>query len=430
MIYFIHDTTSRAIKIGCAWNPARRLSTLQISSPNKLVLLGAIAGMKAVEEQVHALVCQHGAGNPAEPGARPLWLQGEWFDDRVLPFVNELMKSPRTYLREKEAKARSASKVPALHQGTLDLSCDTGETFRETFTLHAASPEQAMAALGNIASARLPFLAHTARVMCLSVPGCPAKTTDLRGAFVTQSCDHRTGLSVVFSSEPSGLAMRDGVKQYSHRWLHGVPSELYGDARYSWHHRRVFARPTEPFVGLLERFALALARNQCVISSQIPLAVRALVSRGVGALPKGELRSKVNRRAAGGRKGSRTAGEVRSKGGIVYFIRDTVRGAIKIGFCLKRPEKRLAALQTGNANPLRLIGHVPGSEFHEGFLHRQFSRFRLHGEWFSDAIGADVAEIWKCSSVEEWLKARNPGQRRDDVAVTPAPGAATDGRGG
>src|SRR5205809_32131 len=87
VIYFIHDQTSRSIKIGCAWNPQQRLSTLQISTSNPLALLGEIAGMKKVEKEVHGLVYRH-CGKL--PGERPLCVNGEWFDDRILPFVNEL----------------------------------------------------------------------------------------------------------------------------------------------------------------------------------------------------------------------------------------------------------------------------------------------------------------------------------------------------
>ena len=94
MIYFIHDAPSRAIKIGHGWNPRSRLSTFQISTPNKLVLLGTIPGTKRIEEKVHELVCKHCAPEPGETYARPLWIQGEWFDDRILPFVRELLTDP------------------------------------------------------------------------------------------------------------------------------------------------------------------------------------------------------------------------------------------------------------------------------------------------------------------------------------------------
>jgi hypothetical protein len=99
MIYFIHDQTSHSIKIGCSWNPEGRLSTLQISTSNTLVLLGKFAGTKRTEKEVHGLVYQH-CGKL--PGDRPLWLQGEWFDDRILPFVNELMAAPQNFLQPKK----------------------------------------------------------------------------------------------------------------------------------------------------------------------------------------------------------------------------------------------------------------------------------------------------------------------------------------
>ena len=95
MIYFIHDVTSRTIKIGCAWDPRRRLSTLQISTSNKLVLLGAVAGMEKVETQVHDLVCREFAPKPGESYERPLRISGEWFDDRILPFVLRLIAAPK-----------------------------------------------------------------------------------------------------------------------------------------------------------------------------------------------------------------------------------------------------------------------------------------------------------------------------------------------
>ena len=111
----------------------------------------------------------------------------------------------------------------------------------------------------------------------------------------------------------------------------------------------------------------------------------------------------------------------RPKVGIVYFIQDTVTSAVKIGFCLKKPEKRLAALQTGNSNPLRLVGHAPGSETHEGRLHGYFSRFRIQGEWFSSAVLADVRGILECASLEGWLARPEP-----DAGSTVGPTAAAD----
>ena len=84
--------------------------------------------------------------------------------------------------------------------------------------------------------------------------------------------------------------------------------------------------------------------------------------------------------------------------------------AIKIGFCLRQPEKRLAALQTGNSNTLRLLGSVAGSLSQEKLLHKRFSQCHISGEWFAGAILGDVEGILKCKSVEEWLKAQDPAQ--------------------
>jgi|GEM_PF-5930214 len=396
MIYFIHDEPSRAVKIGSAWNPSKRQSTLQISAPDKFMLLRTIAGTKKVEQQVHMLVYQH-CGKL--PGDRPLCVQGEWFDDRILPFVTELLASPKTFLEPNKKKPPRTRPVNnEIRNCSIVIVCNSGETFRESFTLKATSPELALTALTNIANARLRFLAHTTRITQLVVPGCQAKEMNLQGAFITQNCNHREGLSVTLNSEPgNGFAMIDGIKQYSNRWFHAAPDELYEDVS-QW--RR---SPTTRCISLLNQFAEVLTQNGCVIIAQTILPVRGVFPNGIGSLPKGELRSKVNQRAASKRRPP-PAGESRPKNGVVYFIQDTVRETIKIGFCLKKPEKRVAELQVGNSNALRLIGHILGSELHEKRLHQHFSPFHIQGEWFLSVILADVHEIMKCPSVEEWLK--------------------------
>jgi hypothetical protein len=404
MIYFIHDPTNRTIKIGCAWNPNRRLSTLQISTSNTLVLLGSIGGMKKAEKEVHGLVYRHCG---TLPGARPLCVSGEWFDDRILPFVTELLRDPKAYLKPKKTPAKlPARKDASVHKGKLVLVFDSGETYRESFALKAPSAALALAALDRIANARLVFLAHTARITQLCVPGCRTKNVDLRGAFVTQTCKPREGVSVIFNSLSGNGYGTNGVKLYSDQRLHGLPSEFYGGESQWWFPGRVYTQPTSQFVALLTQFAQILNQNQCVITAHNPLEVRGLIARGIGALPKGRLRSKTNQKAASRYRTRRIAATAQEKTGVVYFIQDGE--SIKIGFCLKKPEKRLAALQTGNSNTLRLLGHVSGSEMHETLLHRHFSRFRIQGEWFSSAILAKVQEILNCSSLEEWLKRNNP----------------------
>ncbi len=65
---------------------------------------------------------------------------------------------------------------------------------------------------------------------------------------------------------------------------------------------------------------------------------------------------------------------------VVYFIWDSA-GAIKIGISDDAPS-RLAQLQSGNANPLFLLGTIPGNEQTEASLHVKFASLRITGEWF------------------------------------------------
>lgn len=419
MIYFIHDKTSRSIKIGCARDPKRRLSTLQISTSNVLVLLGAIAGTERTEKKVHELVCRQCAPKPDEPYTRPLRIQGEWFDDRILPFVMELINSPKKYLgdNKKQLAVRPASVPtdPSIHQCKIVFAFDSGEEYQEYFILKAGSPDLALAALSNIANARLTFLANTVQITALNAPGRPTKKVSLRGAFVTTKCLPREGLSVFFNSRPDNCyATLHGIKQYSIRWFHGVPEELCQEDPWC-------IRPTAQFQAILTQFANTLNHNQCVISAQNPLAVRSLMSRGIGPLPKGELRSKVNKKAASKRRPQRSPGQAaRIIDGIVYFIQDTVTLAIKIGFCLRNPEKRLAALQTGNSNVLRLFGHIAGSSLHEKLLHARFAQFHIQGEWFSDDIIEAIEGMKTYASIEEWLKAQDLASHQQN---TPPAGA-------
>jgi hypothetical protein len=66
---------------------------------------------------------------------------------------------------------------------------------------------------------------------------------------------------------------------------------------------------------------------------------------------------------------------------VIYFIQDTGNQTIKIGLS-NTPTKRLEALQTANANPLVMLGTIPGSREEEDLLHQQFVSYRLQGEWF------------------------------------------------
>ena len=74
--------------------------------------------------------------------------------------------------------------------------------------------------------------------------------------------------------------------------------------------------------------------------------------------------------------------------GVVYFIEAVGADAIKIGFTMGDPMKRLAALQTGNHARLQLLGAVPVEVLSEKRFHQWFRQYRIHGEWFRavDAI--------------------------------------------
>ncbi|NIA72299.1 hypothetical protein HBA54_27285 [Pelagibius litoralis] len=69
----------------------------------------------------------------------------------------------------------------------------------------------------------------------------------------------------------------------------------------------------------------------------------------------------------------------------VYFAQAGDAGPIKIGFA-SDVEKRLAGLQTGNPEPIRLLNIVPdGTRSLEARIHAKFGEHRLRGEWFRPA---------------------------------------------
>lgn len=71
----------------------------------------------------------------------------------------------------------------------------------------------------------------------------------------------------------------------------------------------------------------------------------------------------------------------RPKRASVYFIQAGVGGPIKIGSAVD-VDKRLAELQTGCPDLLRIIGTSAGGREAEFALHRKFSAHRIRGEWF------------------------------------------------
>jgi hypothetical protein len=65
--------------------------------------------------------------------------------------------------------------------------------------------------------------------------------------------------------------------------------------------------------------------------------------------------------------------------GFVYFIVSGER--VKIGYSVN-PKMRLKRLKTGAPQPLEIVATVPAYPHNERRLHKQFSDYRLHGEWF------------------------------------------------
>lgn len=68
---------------------------------------------------------------------------------------------------------------------------------------------------------------------------------------------------------------------------------------------------------------------------------------------------------------------------IVYFIRGTESGRIKIGTTTGWAKARLDALQIGSPEPLEWLCNLPGGRDAERALHAEFAAYRLHGEWFA-----------------------------------------------
>lgn len=93
----------------------------------------------------------------------------------------------------------------------------------------------------------------------------------------------------------------------------------------------------------------------------------------------------------------------------VYFIKPVgMDGPIKIG-CSGIPEDRLIALTTWSPFKLEIIGRTPGTLKDEGFLHRCFSEFHSHHEWFyfTPALAETIKKIL-ASSIDEVRSSLTP----------------------
>lgn len=101
------------------------------------------------------------------------------------------------------------------------------------------------------------------------------------------------------------------------------------------------------------------------------------------------------------------AGEDEAGYGQTYFIRCTATGLIKIGHTTGSVESRFAALQTGSASELVLVGTVPGGREVEQELHRRFAADRVRGEWFR--MGRDMY-LYACRNLSPSWKVAGSGK--------------------
>jgi hypothetical protein len=78
---------------------------------------------------------------------------------------------------------------------------------------------------------------------------------------------------------------------------------------------------------------------------------------------------------------------------LVYFIQ-SASGPIKIGIAID-PRDRMRLIQGVHHEALTLLGAVHGGRLREAALHREFTRYRLRGEWFEPApeLLRRIAEI-------------------------------------
>jgi len=86
--------------------------------------------------------------------------------------------------------------------------------------------------------------------------------------------------------------------------------------------------------------------------------------------------------------------------GLIYFLMECELGRIKIGFSARAVNPRVSGFQTGNSQPLRLLGCIPGTQADEHRLHQKYARQRVRGEWFNGEIMEPILELIRSSGVE------------------------------
>lgn len=91
---------------------------------------------------------------------------------------------------------------------------------------------------------------------------------------------------------------------------------------------------------------------------------------------------------------------------VVYVVQAGEDGLCKIGTTTGL-DQRMRTLQSHSPLPLTLLGTVAGGRAMEASFHRQFARYRQHGEWFRfDA--STLADVMARLSGEPYVIALPP----------------------
>lgn len=75
----------------------------------------------------------------------------------------------------------------------------------------------------------------------------------------------------------------------------------------------------------------------------------------------------------------------------VYFVQGNQGNPIKVGYT-KDIDSRLAGLQTGCWERLRVLALIPGTQALEAALHRLLKKDRVNGEWFEGVVVGEALE--------------------------------------
>ena len=78
-----------------------------------------------------------------------------------------------------------------------------------------------------------------------------------------------------------------------------------------------------------------------------------------------------------------TTWETRKDFGWVYFVLAREVNRVKIGFTTYDPGYRLQTIQANSPVTLKIIAVLQGPREWESKLHKKFTAWRLHGEWFT-----------------------------------------------